>query len=217
MNAVVGVIGCNGGVGASTLTAALAVTAPGAVLVDLDGPAGGIDVLLDCVDVPGARWSGVEVDGGELDPAALREGLPVWRGCPVLAADRGSPGPAEVVQVLHAARHLGPVVLDLPRCGGSARAAGVALSDLVLLLARADSCGVSAAHAAAEALTGRPLGLVVRRHEFDPSVVQRAVGIELVGTLPPMRGAVSGDRLPRPLLRLAEGVWDGVSGRSAHD
>src|SRR5579875_2141374 len=84
---VVAVLGGSGGVGASTFAAALATAAGRAVLVDCDPLGGGIDVLLGVEAVPGARWSGLRVNGGRLDPHALDEGLPRWRDVRVLAAD----------------------------------------------------------------------------------------------------------------------------------
>ena len=68
---VIGVVGGCGGAGASTFACVLAATAATgwpAVLVDLDPVAGGIDVLLGIEAVPGARWSGLRLGGGRLDP-----------------------------------------------------------------------------------------------------------------------------------------------------
>jgi len=68
---VLGVVGGSGGVGASTFAAVLAAVTGRAMLVDLDVVGGGIDVLLGIEDVAGARWSGLRVGGGRLDPALL--------------------------------------------------------------------------------------------------------------------------------------------------
>ena len=63
---VLAVVGGSGGVGASTFAAALATAAAPATLIDLDPVSGGIDVLLGIEDVPGARWSGLRLEGGRL-------------------------------------------------------------------------------------------------------------------------------------------------------
>ena len=69
-----GVVGGSGGVGASTFAAVLAAVTARAMLVDIDVVGGGIDVLLGIEDVPGARWSGLRVGGGRLDPGSLADG-----------------------------------------------------------------------------------------------------------------------------------------------
>ncbi|GAA2721995.1 septum site-determining protein Ssd [Cellulomonas aerilata] len=119
--AVVGVVGARGGVGASTLAAALAVrvhgdagpaapvrwtrrragrsaTTPGApsraVLVDLDPVGGGIDVHLGIEAAGGVRWPDLADARGEVSGTELAALLPAWRGMPVLSADRWRPGPA---------------------------------------------------------------------------------------------------------------------------
>ena len=84
---VVGVIGGSGGVGASSFASVLAAAAVPSVLIDLDLAGGGADVLLGIEAVPGARWSGLQLDGGRLDPALLADGLPRWRDVAVLAAE----------------------------------------------------------------------------------------------------------------------------------
>src|SRR6185312_17116098 len=91
VHSMIGVIGGNGGVGASTFAAVLAWAAVSGVLVDLDPVGGGVDVLLGIERAPGARWSGLRLDGGRLAPEVLTAGLPRWAGVPVLAADRSPP------------------------------------------------------------------------------------------------------------------------------
>jgi anion-transporting ArsA/GET3 family ATPase len=104
---VLGVIGGSGGVGASTFSAALAERAAQeyghAALVDLDPGRGGVDVLLGIEAVPGARWSGLQLDGGQLDPQALLQGLPSWREVAVLC--RGSVHRTEHRQRVAGHRH----------------------------------------------------------------------------------------------------------------
>jgi len=149
---VIGVVGARGGVGASSLAAALArrlarggrhgAGASGSVaLADLDGAGGGIDVLLGVEGAEGLRWPDLHGARGEVSGTDLTALLPRWSGVTVLSADRARPGAprAEVVaDVLDAlAASHDEVVLDLDRgalagCGPLARCA------VVLVLAARD-------------------------------------------------------------------------------
>lgn len=214
---LVGVVGGSGGVGASTFAAVLSLVAAPSVLVDLDVSGGGIDVVLGVEQVPGARWSGLHLEGGRLDPAALENGLPRAGPTAVLAADTATLDPAAVLQVLDAASALGSVVLDLPRASCPERAAGLLRCDLVVVVARADVTGLVAAHAAVSALPELPIGVVVRRGEVDPGEAARLVGVPLLGVLPALAGGplrVDATRPPRSIARVACGVLSGLgSGR----
>lgn len=210
MAGVVGVLGGSGGVGASTFAAALATSAGRSVLVDCDPVGGGIDVLLGIEAVPGARWSGLHVDGGRLDPQLLGDGLPRWGEVGVLAADV-PPSPAAVDQVIAAAAELGTVVLDLPREPGPLRDAALARCRLCVIVACSRVAGLAAARAT---LPGGPaLGLVLRRGARPmavPSVdAARMLGVSLLGALPALDGSDVGADLPRAMLRVAAGVLDG--------
>lgn len=131
--AMVVVIGASGGLGASTLAAALAdswaTAVPGrrvpgtdlasVLAIDGDVTAGGLDVTL-CLDHrPGARWPEVSrwgPDPRSEDVAELFAQLPRRRALAVLAAGSG-PVPTVATQrtVVEAARYGGSrVVLDLP-------------------------------------------------------------------------------------------------------
>jgi hypothetical protein len=211
--AVLGVVGGSGGVGASTFAAVLAAVAGRATLVDLDESGGGIDVLLGIEHVTGARWSGLRVGGGRLDPALLSDGLPRWGPVAVLAADT-EPTPAAAAQVLAAAATLGPVVVDLARSPSALRETAIRRCALVLLFAVADVRGLSAARAVAGGLAAAPTGLVVRRGSVSPA---EAAGL----TETPLAGAVAATaglrergldvrRPPRALARVAAGVLDAV-------
>jgi MinD-like ATPase involved in chromosome partitioning or flagellar assembly len=222
MNAVIGVVGGSGGVGATSFAAVLAAVAGDAILVDVDGAGGGVDVALRIEQVPGARWSGVQVAGGRLDAAVLAAGLPRWGPVAVLAADVAQPDPAAIREVLDAARHVGPVVVDLPRGQCPERAAALLHCDLVVIVARGDIGGLVAAHAVASALPELPVGLVVRRGEVTAGEAAALVGQPLLGELPPLgapRSALDPVRLPRAAVRVAAGVLAGLdpvsSGRHA--
>jgi secretion/DNA translocation related CpaE-like protein len=210
---VLGVVGGSGGVGASCFAAVLALTAGQAVLVDLDPAGGGVDVLLGIEAVPGARWSGLRLAGGHLEPAALVGGLPRAGPCAVLAADTADLDAAAVAQVVAAAAAGGPVILDLPRHDCAPRAAALLAADLVVVLARADVAGVVAAHAAVSVLPELPVGVVVRRGEIAPAEAAALIGAPLLGVLPALaagRLVLDPDRPPRASARVAEGVLAGV-------
>ena len=165
MATVLGVVGGSGGVGASTFAGALAAAAGASVLVDLDAVGGGLDVALGIESVPGARWSGLRVAGGRLDPAALMSGLPYLGSCAVLAADGPALDVAAVEAVLDAAAAapVDAVVLDLPRAVGPVREAAVERCDLVVVLARGDVGGLVGAHLQVGLVGDVPAGVVVRR------------------------------------------------------
>lgn len=221
--AVVGIVGGSGGVGASTFAAVLASSLD-AVLLDLDASAGGIDVLLGAEDVPGVRWSGLHLGGGELSPQLLADSLPRWRSVPFVAAD-SSPSAGSVRQLLGIATQLGPCVIDLGRSEGDARTAAAAVCDLVVVLARSDVSGVTGARATACALADRPGGVVVRARRRAaggtprPHRIAALVGLPLLGTLPvsgrPGESPLATGTLPRSLRAVAGGVLDALGRRAA--
>jgi hypothetical protein len=203
---VIGVIGGSGGVGASTFAAVVTSVAAGGVLIDLDPVGGGIDVLLGIDDVPGARWSGLRVGGGYLDPAALATGLPRWRTVAVLAADE-SPDPDSVAQVAASAGELGPVVFDLPRAPSPIREAGLACCDLCVVVAAATEVRtLVAARAVLRSLPDVATGVVLRRGGFGVGEAADLLGAPLLGVLPPV------DRpSERAAVRVAAGLVDGLA------
>jgi secretion/DNA translocation related CpaE-like protein len=217
VNAVVGVLGGRGGVGASTFAAVLAALAGrtgGALLIDLDAAGGGIDVALGIESVPGARWSGLHVAGGHLDPADLLAGLPRWGPCSVLAADLPELDAEAVLQVLAAASAAAPVVLDLPRAPCAERAAGLLRCDLVVVVSRADVGGLVGAHAVASSLPEVPVGLVLRRGAVASASAAELVGLPLLGEIRGGGAPLDPRRLPRGLARVAGGVLDGLPVRT---
>ena len=215
MGLVLGVVGGSGGVGASSFAAVLAAVAGESLLVDVDVLCGGVDVLLQIEEAPGARWSGLHLAGGRLDPAELLQGLPRWGPCAVLAADAPVLTPDGVRQVVEAASAGGPVVLDLPRGPSAERAAALPLCELVVVVARADASGLVAAHAMAAGLTQRPVGVAVRRGEVPADMAAALVGAPMLGELPPMTAhfALDPQRLPRRAASVARGVLEGAGRR----
>jgi hypothetical protein len=207
---MIGVVGGNGGVGASTFAAVLAWDATSGVLVDLDPVGGGLDVLLGIEQEPGARWSGLRLDGGRLDPSLLAGGLPRWAGVPVLAVDLSPP---EVVEpVLAAASHGGVAVIDLPRAASYTRDAVAAACDFVVVVVEARVRPLAAARAVLAALPDVPVGVLLRRGDVPMDDVAALLGVGPMGTVPAAARGVdlTDGRVPRGLARVAAGVLDGV-------
>ncbi|HEY7008067.1 MAG TPA: hypothetical protein VH395_03955, partial [Jatrophihabitantaceae bacterium] len=182
---VVGVLGGSGGIGATTFAAALAEAAAPSVLLDLDPLGGGVDVLLGIEAVAGARWSGLRVDGGHLDPVLLADGLPRWRSVAVLAAD-AQPSAAAALQVIESAGALGPVVLDLPRAPSPVRDALVPRCALCVLVAAAEVRELAAARAVVASLPDAAVGVVLRRGSLPSADAVAWLGVPLLGLLPPL-------------------------------
>jgi len=169
---VIGVVGARGGVGASSLAAALASRfARGqgsAALVDLDVSGGGIDVLLGIEAADGLRWPDLSDARGEVSGDELTAVLPRWEGVTVLSADRARPGPAAddvVAAVLDAlVTSHDRVVLDLDRRAALAAADVVARCETALVVASRDVRSVAGVLALREALVGlvADVRLVVR-------------------------------------------------------
>jgi hypothetical protein len=212
---VLGVVGGSGGVGASMFAAVLASRAAElhgrSVLIDLDPIRGGIDVLLGIESVAGARWSGLRLAGGHLDPEELVDGLPGWGAVSVLAAD-GDPDADAVAQVVEIAAGVGPVVVDLARWSSAARDTAVGLCHLVALIARPDVGGVTGARSVAAGVAA-PLGVLVRGR--SASTVSDLVGARLLGRLPGMgRPRESSSVTSRRVRQVAAGVLDAMAAGS---
>lgn len=197
--------------GASRLAAVFA-SAVGAILIDLDPVGGGVDVLLGIESSPGARWSGVQLAGGRLDPHALADGLPQWGSVPVLASDGHAPTVEQVEEVLDAAEAWGDVVVDLPRGPSTERDAAALRCALVVVLAVATVPGLVSARAVLASLPDVPTGVIVRPGEVPVPDVPTYVAAPLLGVLRrPVGGLEAGRRRPRAATRLAEGVFDGLT------
>lgn len=150
---VIGVLGGSGGVGASTVAAALALSAARvgrrAMLIDLDPVGGGLDLLVGAERVPGWRWPRLVGARGQLGD--LSGQLPQLDGVDLVSMARdGSPGqppgPAALAAVVASGvRTHEQVVLDIGR--GAAELTGPALgsADVGVLLVAADVRGVAAA------------------------------------------------------------------------
>lgn len=228
---VVAVLGGHGGAGASVLTAAVAVAAPGrgvtALAVDADPWGGGLDLLLGCADLPGLRWGDLALRGGHVPSDALVAALPGRAGAVAVLSAGGSPVPEIPAEALLAVldagrRSVGVTVVDLPRRSDSATAACLEVADVVLVVVGATVRGCAAARSVADGAVrrARSAGLVVRGPApggLSARDVERAVGLPLLTSMRPQPGLDTqledgGLRLRRgsPLSVAAGRVLDGV-------
>lgn len=192
---VVAVLGGSGGVGASTLAAALAQLGAGlpegAALVDVDPLGGGIDLLLGAEQARGWRWPGLNGAEGQLGD--LRSHLPVVDGVSVVSMARGEPLDlareplAAVVSGLRSWHSL--VVLDPGRSLSPAAREAVRLSNRQLLVVASGIRGVAAARQAIAILGLESPDLVLRRSPggLPSDLVADAVGHPVVAVLPEER------------------------------
>ncbi|GAA3472498.1 septum site-determining protein Ssd [Nonomuraea roseola] len=190
---VVGVVGGNGGAGASLLSACLALSASRrklrTLLVDADPLGGGIDVLLGQEEAKGARWADFVSREGRVSSAALQAALPAFGELTVLAFHRGQVEaipPEAMRSVLEAGRRgFDLVVVDLPRHLDAAAAEALSRASSTLLLVTADVRGVLAA---AQVLgevrrhTGA-VGMVLRPGVLEEAVVATSLDLPCAGHL----------------------------------
>ncbi len=94
MGNVIAFVPASGGVGSSTLAAAVAVRAAAAgrsvVAVDLDRVSGCLDVVFGLEQEPGWRWPELADVAGIVDGLGLADELPVSCGVPVLSGSGGA-------------------------------------------------------------------------------------------------------------------------------
>lgn len=204
---VVAVLGGSGGVGASTLAAALAIRAVGSgrsvVLVDVDPAGGGIDLLLGAERVPGWRWPRLSGADGYLGD--LRPYLPSVDGVALLSMARG---PALDVAREPLAAVLGSlqrsfdlVVVDPGRGLGAAARECLRLASRVLLMVGSSLRSVASARQVSELLELEDAAVVVRRQpggSVPDEAVADAVGLPVTARVaeePRLRAAAeAGDR-----------------------
>jgi len=157
---IIGVVGGSGGVGASVLTAAIAVRAAQAGLrpVCVDGHqfGGGLDVTLGIEQERGVRWPDLAGARGRIDGPELLRRLPSVDGVQVLSFDRARDVPLvaeivpEVLRALSGAADL--VVVDLPRPDHEMFVALAPMVDALVLLAGSGIRDLAGASAIAEHL-----------------------------------------------------------------
>jgi len=152
---IIAVVGGSGGVGASVLTAAIAIRAARAGLrpVCLDGHrlGGGLDVTLGIEQERGVRWPDLAGARGRIDGPELMRRLPSVDGVWVLSFDRAHDVSlaAEIVREVHRGLSLAAdlVVIDLPPPDHAFFAALAPSVDAMVLLAGSglrDLAGASA-------------------------------------------------------------------------
>jgi secretion/DNA translocation related CpaE-like protein len=191
--AVVAVIGGRGGAGASVFAAALAQSAPDALLIDADPWSGGIDLVVGTESEIGLRWSDLALQGGRLNLAALRDALPQRHGVSVLSGGRvgGDVDAAPLGAVIDAGSRGGATVIcDVPRRSTAAAEMALETADLVVLVAPADvrSCAAAAAIAPWVSTVNPNAGVVVRGPApggLRSSDVAEIVGLPLLAAMRP--------------------------------
>jgi secretion/DNA translocation related CpaE-like protein len=215
---VVGLVGCRGGVGASTLLAALALVAGrsglATVVADLDPLGADLDLLLDTADEPGLRWSDLAQSRGRLPAGSLAAALPQRGAVSILSAGPGSSvpvAPDAVDAVLPAlARVHDLVLLDLPRWPDGAAAPALRRCSTLLLVTTADPRGAAALHRFVERLGSEPADVrlvarVGRTAVVDPEDVAAGVRLPLLTRIPTDSRLASGGDLDRAVARGAVG------------
>lgn len=204
---VVAVLGGSGGIGASTLAAALAVRAVGmghsVALVDVDPSGGGIDLLLGAERVPGWRWPRLSGAQGYLGD--LRPYLPEVDGVALLSMARG-PGLDVAREPLAAVlgslcRSFDLVVIDPGRGLGAAARESVRLATEVLLVVGSSLRSVAAARQVADVLELADASVVLRPQpggSVPLGAVAETLGLPVIARLeeePRLRAAAeAGDR-----------------------
>ncbi|MEV0947376.1 septum site-determining protein Ssd [Rhodococcus sp. NPDC049939] len=202
---VLAVVGGCGGAGASTLAAAIALTAAtkrlqSTLLLDADAWGSGLDMLLGIEEVPGLRWSGLSIEGGRISSDALSDALPpAGERLRVLASGRRGNGDAgltaaAVRAVLDASRRSGElVVCDAPRFPNQVTETVLEISDLVVLVIPATVRACIAAGKVAKWIAERNpnQGIVVRGPApggLRGSDLAEVLGIPLIASMRAERG-----------------------------
>ncbi len=194
---LLGVVGGSGGAGASTLAAAVALTAAGlgdALLLDLDPWGPGLDQLVGVEEAVGIRWDAL-TSSGRLGSRSLRAALPQRDGLAVLTwsgADVAELEGEAVREVLSAAlRGNDVVVADLPRSLSGVSGEVASRCDEVLLVVDPGVPGVASAARVAGQLgrLGARVGLAVRSGggALAPEAVTGALGLPLRTCYPSRR------------------------------
>lgn len=188
------VIGGRGGAGATTLAAAVALTAVGrqmrTLLVDGDPLGGGIDLVFGGENVTGLRWPDLGSTRGRVPAAALADALPTMAELSVLSWDRGEPAqlPVDAVRAVLAAarRTCDLVVVDLPRNldEPTREVLSCACTTVVVVPAEVRATAAAARIASRAGLLCRDLRLVVRGPSpagLTGAEMARALGLPLLG------------------------------------
>jgi secretion/DNA translocation related CpaE-like protein len=197
---VLAVVGGRGGAGATTVSAAMAISAARAggqvLLLDLDPYGGGIDVALGAEDVPGLRWPDLAGEGRAMPSGTVVEALPRLGSVSVLSWNRGDPHGSGVPvpasgEFLHAllsaaTRGSDLVIADLPRTPGPTAECLLAAATLALLVVPAEVRACAAAGRTVAWLRDHvdDVQLLVRGPApggLSPDAISDALGLPLAG------------------------------------
>lgn len=188
---LVSMIGGSGGVGASTLAAALGIAAQRrglrSLLFDADPLGGGLELLMGAEGAEGLRWHDFDATRGRLSAGSLADVLPVHHGVSTLSWDGSGTAvlPDAVPSVLTAAvRGFDLVVADVPRHLDGFGVDIVGRSVLSVLVVAEDMCGVGAARHVLDRLQLVASSIVVvsvgRPGGIGPAAVSDALGLPVL-------------------------------------
>lgn len=224
---VVCVVGARGGAGASTLTAALAVTAAttglAARAVDLDALGPGLDVVLGSEVREGLRWSDMARAKGRVPAKVMDSGLPEVAGVRVLTWGAGPTErlwPGSVAAALDALTKSGDAVfVDLPRDLAEPVGEAIARATHVLVVVPQDVCSVAGAARVigSPMLDGADLRLVTRFPSpggMSASEIAEMLAVPVIATVHRDRalaadlefGVAPGQRARSPLARASHQI-----------
>ena len=233
---VTGVLGVVGGVGVSTIAAALARMRSAThrtVLVDAVPSSGGIDLLVGAEEITGARWPDLGFTRGAVKAEDVLAALPVMddtmfilSGARSQVGDPFELGPGEVTAALTCltAAHGGlEVVVDL--CPGDIAGEVIPLLDHLIVVVPAEVRAVAAAAERLRHLRGFqvPVSVVLRHRGWsglDVIEVERILGTPVIaelGTITRLPRAVEmhglTGTLPRPLVTVGNAITAEIRGR----
>jgi secretion/DNA translocation related CpaE-like protein len=216
--ALVAVIGGRGGAGATTLAAALAVTALRAdvrtMVVDADPLGGGIDLVLGGEDADGLRWAQLAGARGRIGAAALRDALPRIDELTVLTFGRGPVEPVTpdaMTALLEAGlRGNDLVVVDLPRRVDDVARVALGKADVTLLVLPAEVRAAVAASRVARLVSAycADVRLVARGPSpsgLSAADLAEALAMPLAGELRPEPGLAGDLERGEPPARRGKG------------
>jgi len=211
----IAVLGGSGGVGASTLAVGLACAgrrlgAP--ALVDLDALGGGVDLLLGAERVPGWRWDRLRAARGQI--GELGGQVPAAAGVTLvsMAREDASAVTRDAVAAVLAslARSSALVVMDVGRCLDAGAREALRAADRTVLVCAQDVRGVASARMTLAASEVGGAGVVVRLRRggaIRSAEVAAALGLPLLGTIPPDGALVAAAERGVPPDRAAGRAW----------
>lgn len=206
---IAAIVAGRGGAGASVLAAALAMSVPDALLVDVDPWSGGLDLLLGAETTAGLRWPDLSLRGGRVGYPSLRDALPRHGGVTLLANGRGGGeiDPTALAAVVEAGSRGGAtVVCDVPRRSTAAAELALDIADLVIVVVTAEvrACASASAMVPWLSAINPNVGLVVRGPApggLRASEVAGSVGLPLLAAARPQHGVA--EALERGGLRIS--------------